>query len=268
MSWRERVLSILRVPHEPEPPFGDEDVRVFRAAPGYMHYLVARWALTNLGALVGVIAALRFSQVLSRIVDNITREAFGFNGGPAAVMIFEAFAIALFLVQAVGSLLLLRLDIEQRWYIVSDRSIRIREGLVRLHEKTMTLANVQQVSVQQGPLQRLLGIADVQVRSAGGGGGAKDRPGESGEELHVAYFRGVADAELITEAVRERMRAAKDAGLGDPDDAPQSTAPSLLDSAHELIGEARLLRRAVTGVSGQTVAPGLPEAAPTSPSRS
>ena len=38
-------------------------------------------------------------------------------------------------------------------------------------ETTITFENIQNVTVQQGPLQRLFGIADVRVDTAGGGGG-------------------------------------------------------------------------------------------------
>jgi hypothetical protein len=42
---------------------------------------------------------------------------------------FEIFAWTGFVVQAIGSFLLLRLDWEQRWYLISDRSLRVREGI-------------------------------------------------------------------------------------------------------------------------------------------
>jgi len=246
-TWHERVLRLLRVPHEPDAPAGDAQVRVFNAAPNYLRYRMLRWALTQLGGVVGVLFALRFTD---SIIDSL-RDIPGTGGDitVALAILGEALAIAGFIAQAVGSLLLLRLDFEQRWYIVSDRSIRIREGLVRLHEKTMTFANIQHVTVQQGPLQRLLGIADIEVRSAGGGTGSAKQPDESGDDLHVAHFHGVADAEGIRDVIAERMRVYRDSGLGDPDDdveqLPAPAPTSLLDSAHELTREARLLREAL-----------------------
>ncbi|HSJ09280.1 MAG TPA: PH domain-containing protein [Longimicrobiales bacterium] len=247
MSWRTHVLRILRVPDAPTPPWGDEEVNVFRAAPNYLRYRLLRWGLTNAAALVGLLAALKFSFIVRAFMQDAFGAVVGERGVTTAVWLFEGGAIVAFVAQAAAALLLLRLDIEQRWYLVSNRSIRIREGLVRLHEKTMTLANVQHVSVKQGPLQRLLGIADVEVRTAGGGGSSSDKPGEKKDDLHVAYFHGVADAEAIRDAVRDRLRASRDAGLGDPDDHDHATeAPtSLLESARELAGEARLLRRAL-----------------------
>ena len=74
-------------------------------------------------------------------------------------------------------LALLRLDFELRWYIVSDRACASARGSSRCREKTMTFANIQHIGIRQGPLQRLLGIADVEVRTAGGRRGEGERAG-------------------------------------------------------------------------------------------
>ncbi|HUF49849.1 MAG TPA: PH domain-containing protein [Longimicrobiales bacterium] len=242
MTLRERALAWLRVPHEPSPPAGDEELRVFRAAPNYMRYLYAKWLAQHIFAAFGLLLALRFTGTWG---GQIPERAALLRTILYAV---ESLAVVGFVFEAVASFLLVRLDFEQRWYIVSDRSLRVREGLVRLHEKTMTFANVQNVSVQQGPLERMLGIANVEVRSAGGGS-TDGEPGKHGEDLHVAYFRGVSDAESIREAIRERLRHFRDSGLGDPDDV-QPAAPAqspLLHHARELALEARLLREALNG---------------------
>ena len=73
----------------------------------------------------------------------------------------------------------------------------------------MTFANIQNLSVQQGPLQRLFGIADLRVRTAGGGereGGANER-GET-TNMHLGYFRGVSNAGEI----RDLTTVDEDAG--------------------------------------------------------
>jgi hypothetical protein len=222
MSLRLQLLRFLRVPAAPSAPSGDEDVRIFRAAPNFFRYRMLHWAVKNCGAVIGLLIGI-----------GMLRSVPGWLGGrielgpitlsesllSALFLLLEGGAIVGFIVQALWSLALLRLDFEQRWYIVSDRSLRIREGLVRLHEKTMTFANIQHVTIRQGPLQRLLRIADLQVRTAGGGGGSSsEEDGPKKDDLHVAYFRGVADAERIRDAIRERLRKHRDAGLGDPDD--------------------------------------------------
>jgi uncharacterized membrane protein YdbT with pleckstrin-like domain len=164
--------------------------------------------------------------------------------------LIEAGAIVGFIGQAIGTFVLLRLDFEQRWYIVTDRSLRIREGLVRLREQTVTFANVQNVAIRQGPLQRLLGIAELQVRTAGGGKGSEWEEGHNdASDLHLARFRGIANPEAVCAAIRERLRQHRDAGLGDPDDHSQqhSPEPHLLNAASELARQARELKLALVG---------------------
>lgn len=108
----------------------------------------------------------------------------------------------------------------------------------------MTFANIQNVRIEQGPLQRMLGIADVQVRTAGGGGKASNEEEHGGgKDMHIGYFRGVADAGAIRDAVLERLRKHADSGLGDPDDASEHP-DSLMEAARALAVEAAALRKA------------------------
>ncbi len=113
----------------------------------------------------------------------------------------------------------LRLEYELHWYIVTDRSLRIRTGLLRLQESTMSFANLQQVEVQQGPLQRLLGIADLRVQSAGG---SDSRSREQGHDsLHTGVFHSVDNASEIRDLILDRLRKFRETGLGDSDDQPR-----------------------------------------------
>jgi membrane protein YdbS with pleckstrin-like domain len=252
MSARTIMLGLLRVPHAPTPPAGDENVRIFRAAPNYFNYRVVQWFFTNLGGLIGLICAVYFARGLHVLIPEsipINGDLFEFFGvSPFSITeglilklitFIEICAIFGFIAQAIGGLLLLRLDFEQRWYLVSDRSLRTREGLLRMHEKTMTFANVQNVSIKQGPIQRLLGIANLQIRTAGGGSGGEEGV-ESSKDMHIAYLRGISDAVAVREVIRERLQQHRDAGLGDPDDS-HDVAP-LVVAARNLAAEARSLR--------------------------
>jgi uncharacterized membrane protein YdbT with pleckstrin-like domain len=125
--------------------------------------------------------------------------------------------------------------------MLSDRAIRIREGIVTVREKTIALANVQNIAIRQGPLQRALGIADVEVKTAGGGSSESEGKKGGSEPMHVAYFRGVDNAEEIRDLVREGVRVQKNAGLGDPDEVEPATGE---DAIAELLREARLFRSA------------------------
>lgn len=244
---RTALLRLLRVPPEPRVPAGDAGpVRVFRAGRRYYRYRLVVWGFGQLGTLLGLVAGIVGLGFLAREV----------GGGPVLLLLrgVEALAVVGFLAQLPVTYALLRLDYELRWYIVTDRSLRIREGIASVKEKTMTFANVQNLTVKQGPLQRLLGIADLEVRTAGGGGGGGGEGGKHavGESLHEAYFRGVDNAAEIRDLVRERVRRFRDTGLGDPDDAPalppggEAADAELASAARELLAEARALRSAAT----------------------
>ena len=248
-EWMSRlVLRWFRVPEEPEPPAGDPaSLRVFRAAPEYFRYKLLGWGIGQVGTLVGLTVGLVVGLTfLDRwLGSGLIAWAVGFFGVVAWVA---------FLAQIPFSYAALRLDYELRWYMLSDRALRIREGILSVREQTMTFANIQQISVRQGPLQRFVGIADVEVRSAGGGS-----TDESSRDMHRGFFRGVADAESVRDTILERVRAYRDAGLGDGASATSggetltARAPVAIPgggaraAARELLDEARALRKAVTG---------------------
>jgi hypothetical protein len=159
--------------------------------------------------------------------------------------VLEWIGVLLYVIQIPITYAMARLDYELRWYIVTDRSLRIRAGLASVQESTMSFANVQQVAVSQGPLQRLLGIADLRVQSAGGGGDHHEQGGR--DSLHTGVFHGVDNANDIRDLILERLRAFRQAGLGDPDEVedtgPTSTPQNTtLEAARQLLQEARALR--------------------------
>lgn len=239
MSLRDTVLDLLRVPPKPEPPPGSPP-RVFRAAPNFYKLKLIRWGIGQVGALFGILFAVTFFSSMRR------------QGVPDLVITFlhvaEVFALLALVASVLFGWILVRFDYELRWYMLSDRAIRIREGITTIREKTIALANIQNIEVKQGPLQRYLGLADVEVKTAGGGGSSSDagKKGHAGDPMHVAYFRGVANAEQIRDLLREGVRRQKDSGLGDPDE-PEHVAPSGDASAavEELLREARALRAVV-----------------------
>jgi membrane protein YdbS with pleckstrin-like domain len=211
------LLRVMKVPADPSPPPGDPNlVHTFRASPHYFRYTVAVWALKQAFALAGLFASYYFF-----------RNFFFMRGYVGWIRVAEFFAIAGFIAQLPFSFALLRLNFEMRWYILSDRSLRIREGILSVHEQTMAFANIQHISIRQNPLQRLFGIATVVVRAAGGGSSSTTPRGAHGggtANSHEATFEGVDNAEQIRTAIRDRIRMHRDSGLGDPDD-HRSLAP-------------------------------------------
>ena len=241
-DFRNGLLRLLRVPAEPALPPGAGDVRIFRASARYYWYKVALWGLAQAGVLAGLITTVVFVGSVASVPGLPSYAA-------TLIRITEVGAWIFFIVQIPITFALLRLDFDMRWYVLTDRSLRIREGILSVNEKTMTFANIQQINVKQNPLQRLLKIADVQVRSAGGSAGESGGSGGSGG-MNEASFSGVDNPESIRQAVLERVRLHRDAGLGDPDDhapraAPVRSSPGALDAARGLHGEIRALRRAL-----------------------
>jgi membrane protein YdbS with pleckstrin-like domain len=168
-----------------------------------------------------------------------------------AINTIEIFGAIGFLLQLPFSFAVARLDYEMRWYIVTDRSLRIREGIMRIREMTLTFANVQNISIRQGPLQRLLGIADVVVRTAGGGGSSEEHgssSGTAGASMHIGKLRAVDNAVEVRDLILERLRRWRDSGLGDPDDRHHAHAPmpaTTLEAATALRDAARSLAQAL-----------------------
>lgn len=239
-AFRAALLRVLRVPPTPEPPPGSPP-RIFRAAPNFYKLRLLRWGVTQLLAIGGLLWALQFI----RWVDSTDAPDFVVW----LLKLGEIFGWIAFAFEFVCGWTIVRLDYELRWYMLSDRAIRIREGITTVREKTIALANVQNLAVKQGPLQRFLGIADVEVKTAGGGGGEASNAGthSTAEPLHVAYFRGVANAEEIRDLLREGVRKQKDAGLGDPDEVVFEEPADAAAAAAELLREARALREVVGG---------------------
>src|ERR1044071_7597429 len=159
------LLAALKVPEAPQPPDGSPDsIRVFRAGRNYYLWSLIMWAL---GALV---AAMVVASVSIPLLVAVQRAA-----DWRKILALAALALiwSAYIATAAVTLLSRRLNYGLRWYIVTDRSLRIRSGIFRLSELTMTYSNIQEIRIRSGPLQLLLGIADVEVQSAGGGGDDK-----------------------------------------------------------------------------------------------
>jgi membrane protein YdbS with pleckstrin-like domain len=241
--WCERLL---RIPPEPEPPPGDEaTARIFRAAPAYFRLLFIFWAISNL-VLFGVFTiALGFAAIVAI-----------FESRNELVVIFMILALvlglSLLVFQALFRLAILRLDYEKRWYVVTDRSLRVREGVVKVREMTVSFANIQDVAVRQGPIERLLGLSNVRVTTAGGGGGGSSHEHQAGPNLHQAWFRGINNAEEVRTLILDRLRALKDTGLGHTEElalvaasapAPPAASSGFHEALSALLVEARALRQ-------------------------
>jgi hypothetical protein len=241
VSWRSLVAAVLRVPPEPQPPPGNVH-RSFRASRNFLRYKLVKWGAKQ----VPTVAGLVFAGLI--VIPNIGPEIVA-----RILRLLELVGWVLFLASIPFSLAVVLLDFEMRWYMMTDRSLRIREHLHRPREDD-DVRQHQRTTVRQGPLQRLLGIADVEVRSAGGGSGSGHDDEEGKSLVHVGHFRGVDDAERIRYLILEGVRRQRDAGLGDPDDhtvpsvaGGDEAAAAFAEAAAAFLSEARLLRETVAG---------------------
>jgi membrane protein YdbS with pleckstrin-like domain len=192
------LAGLFKVPQEPptlRTPEG-EDVRGFRPSPGFLEYLKFQfWVLLLL--VDGALLVLWLLLLLKRPL--------------LAVLLAPLFAIVMVLPDVLAYVAL-QLRYDTTWYVMSDRSLRIRRGIWIIRETTITFENVQNVELMQGPLQRYFGISNLIVQTAGGSG-AKPQQGQTSP--HVGLIEGIRDAQRIRDGIMSQVQRSRRAGLGD-----------------------------------------------------
>ena len=132
-AFRKFCERLLRIPPQPQAPPGDEgSTQIFRASPNYLRYRKLCWAVT---ALVAIGLLVLFAVVPLVGATMVAKKLRGYR---PLLLIIPA---VLFLAMVAGQLFrlaVLQLDYEKRWYVVTDRSLRIREGVVSVNEMTVT----------------------------------------------------------------------------------------------------------------------------------
>ncbi len=214
-EWLKRiVLPLLRIEgSQPHPPAGhgpDDALRIERADPGFLRLKLFQWSLY---AVAWGLAVMIISTLL--LIADVR-------------LLLLVIPLLLFAIAKAATLYVtMRLDYEMRWYVLTDRSLMIREGVWNTKEITLTFANAQNVRVTQGPLERFFGFSTVEIETAGGGSG------EDGGSRHCARLRGLAKPQEVRALILDRLRGLRTAGLGDPDDVharaltPRSVPPAL-----------------------------------------
>ena len=194
------ITTWFHVPEEPPKLRGadDQQVRSFRPAEGFLRYLkLFFWiALTLIDGLllVGWIVLLLVAPVWGIVLAPLIW----------AVMILPD----------IVAYIAIHLRYDTTWYVLSDRSMRIRRGIWIIRETTITYENIQNVSIRQGPVQRYFGISDVFVETAGGGAVA-----DCGQEVsvvgHSGLLEGIGNAQEVRSLILTKWKESKSAGLGD-----------------------------------------------------
>jgi membrane protein YdbS with pleckstrin-like domain len=208
VAWiKNLVFPLLKIesitPNIPNGHENDKFLRVLRADESYWHYLLLGWWVYAVfwvfGICVGIVTTFIVAPLFAWLVIPIS-----FIGLAKSVVLF----------------VVIRIDYELRWYIITDTSITVRQGAWTVREITVSYQNIQNVRVSQGPLERFFGFANLQIDTAGSAGiGAHGKGGSPNQ----AVLRGIRNATQIRDIILENLRTFRNSGLGDPDDLISNT---------------------------------------------
>jgi membrane protein YdbS with pleckstrin-like domain len=153
------------------------------------------------------------------------------------VVAFVIFAVQCFIIGL--ALVTTRVDFELRHYLVGDRSLRVAQGAWKREEVTLSYANVQNLEVTQGPLERLFGFKALTISTAG----ADTTPGA--ENSHLVTLVGLDQADDLRALILGMLKQQRDSGLGDAAHHPPALAPALsIERLKEIRAAALSLRDA------------------------
>jgi membrane protein YdbS with pleckstrin-like domain len=207
------IVALFRVPpHPPTLPAAGESVRSLRPAPGYLRYLqFFFWVLLIPGDVIPIAAWVAIAIPF-----------------PALGVVLAVPFLVLMVAPDVIAYIAIHLRYDTTWYVLTDRSMRIRRGIWIIHETTISFVNVQNVEVLQGPVQRFFGIADVIVLTAGGGGGQQKGEASASSGAHVGMLQGLDDAGAVRDLILDRVKRTRSTGLGDERFAPPAAAGTIV----------------------------------------
>jgi membrane protein YdbS with pleckstrin-like domain len=227
------LVSWFNVPRDPPtlPAASGEALRTFKPSPRFLAYRKLYFWV----ALTIVDVALTIGWIAVVVANPVV-------GG----LLFPVYLVVA-VVPDVLAYIAIHLRYDTTWYVMSERSVRIRRGIWIIHETTITYENIQNVAVRQGPIERHFGIATLTVQTAGGGGGGKgEHAGMAG--AHVGIIEGITDASELRDAIMARVERSRSAGLGDERRAPSGGVPTdalVLGPEHvRVLAEIRELVRA------------------------
>ena len=182
-GFRRVIATWFRVPLTPPelPHQLHEYYAVFKPTRGFLNYLRLKFVVGLVIAGLFMLFGVGFFSLTTYLVT--------FIGLP--------FAIAIEVVSALIGFTAIHLRYDATWYVLSERSLRIRRGIWVIHETTITFENIQNVRVTRGPLQQLFGISSLVVETAGGGQMTAGGQGEG----HTGLIEGIANADQIRDQI-------------------------------------------------------------------
>jgi membrane protein YdbS with pleckstrin-like domain len=192
------LTNWFRVPRQPPtlPVTDDSVVTSFRPSDNYLRYLkVFFW----IGCLA-IDICLAILWILIAIAV------------PLVGLLITPLMLFIMIIPDVVAYVAIHLKFDTTWYVLSNRSMRIRRGIWIIHETTITFENIQNVQLTQGPIERYFGFANLVVETAGGGASAE---GEAHGQAHQGIMVGLADASEVRDRIMAKVRQFQSAGLGD-----------------------------------------------------
>lgn len=132
---------------------------------------------------------------------------------PLLGVLITPLMLAVMILPDIVAYVAIHLKYDTTWYVLSDRSMRIRRGIWIIHETTITFENIQNVRLSQGPIERCFGFANLTVETAGGGSAHAE--GGEASAAHHGVMTGIANAEQLRDQIMIKMQKCRSAGLGD-----------------------------------------------------
>lgn len=122
----------------------------------------------------------------------------------AGVAEFSGWLILIGLVVIVASIGYSVLWVKLFGYELADNEVKVEKGVISKSYDSIPYSRIQNVGIERGLLQRILGISTVDIQTAGSSGYGKAEGMLPGVEKHVA--------EEVREAIMQKAR--KDDGRG------------------------------------------------------
>lgn len=217
----------LTAPHLPE---GTSLVRSLKPSEQWLAYRYLQTLFGFLNQFIGV--GIAVIALVAKLKGWGLAIALG-------VFVVEGFFIGLALVTT-------RVDFELRHYLVGDRSLRVAQGAWKREEVTLSYANVQNIEVNQGPLERLFGFKSLTISTAG----ADTTPGA--ENSHLVTMVGLQDADEVRALILGMLKQQRDTGLGETGATPPTPTGLSLARLHEVKVAALALRDAARSVASSS----------------
>ncbi len=195
--WR-ALIDWFRVPAEPPdlPAAPGDAPTAFRPDPGLLDYF--RFWFWFVAVLAGLAVSILWIVIMATL--------------PWVGVLVLPLALLVVVVPGLIGYVGLHLRFDTTWYVMTRRSLRIRRGIWIIHEMTITFENVQNVKVEQGPLQRYFNVGSLVIETAGGGG---DKSKQGLAIANRALIEGIADTTGLRDRILAQLRSSRATGLGD-----------------------------------------------------